>query len=321
MNSICIFAHFNKNNSLEDYVINYLKTMRNLVDEIIFISTSDLTSDKKNLLNQIVNKIIIKENKGYDFGSWREGLLLIKNNYNKLPKEIILCNDSCYISKKLLTKAILNMRGNRRLDFWGITKNHSVKTHIQSYFMAFNSKPLRDKNLWNLINNWEHQYKKTEYIGRYEIGLTDFFVKNKYNIGCYINISRIRVTLFFAKNTFKLIIDFLKKVIRVYFYRFLKKYNSNKVIKGQTNLRKEYFHSRHVERLIGIFNIFWAPFNLTITHLDLNDQIKINLPVLKVSKVENILKKDSLKDLKKICTKNGFNFRNIINHQKNLKII
>ena len=122
MKSICIFAHFNKNNNLEEYVIDYLNAIKELVDEIIFVSTSDIKPYKINLLNTLVNKIIIKDNKGYDFGSWKEGLIFIKNNYENLPKEIILCNDSCYISKKLVRKAFHKMRNNKMLDFWGITK-------------------------------------------------------------------------------------------------------------------------------------------------------------------------------------------------------
>ena len=63
MNSICIFAHFNKNNSLEEYVIDYLKTIKELVDEVIFISTSELDKNKIILLNKIFLKIFIQENK------------------------------------------------------------------------------------------------------------------------------------------------------------------------------------------------------------------------------------------------------------------
>ena len=65
MGSICIFAHFNKNNSLEECVekLDYLETIKELVDEVIFISTSDIDKDKRSLLKKIVSKIIIKDNK------------------------------------------------------------------------------------------------------------------------------------------------------------------------------------------------------------------------------------------------------------------
>ena len=82
MNSICIFAHFNKSNNLEEYVFDYLKTMKDLVDQIIFVSSSQIEAENINLLNKIIDKIIIKENVGYDFGSWKEGLLFIKKNLN-----------------------------------------------------------------------------------------------------------------------------------------------------------------------------------------------------------------------------------------------
>ncbi len=56
MLKICSFAHFFKNKSLEDNVINYLKTIKELVEEIFFISTSQIDSNKF-LKNNIVSKI------------------------------------------------------------------------------------------------------------------------------------------------------------------------------------------------------------------------------------------------------------------------
>ena len=37
---IFIYVHFNKNNSLEDNVIDYLKTIKELVEEIFFIMSN-----------------------------------------------------------------------------------------------------------------------------------------------------------------------------------------------------------------------------------------------------------------------------------------
>ena len=52
----CIFAHFNKDNSLEANVIDYLKKIKVLIGEIFFILTSGI--DKKNLLyKNIFSKI------------------------------------------------------------------------------------------------------------------------------------------------------------------------------------------------------------------------------------------------------------------------
>ena len=56
MLKFCSFAHFFKKKSLEDNVINYLKTIKELVEEIFFISTSQIDSNKF-LKNNIVSKI------------------------------------------------------------------------------------------------------------------------------------------------------------------------------------------------------------------------------------------------------------------------
>ena len=53
---IFIYVHFNKNNSFEDNVIDYLKTIKELVEEIFFMSTSEIDTDKF-LHNNIVSKI------------------------------------------------------------------------------------------------------------------------------------------------------------------------------------------------------------------------------------------------------------------------
>ena len=316
MKSICIFAHFNKNNYLEEYVIDYLKTIKELVDEVIFISTSDLDKDKKFILNKIVSKIIIKENEGYDFGSWKEGLLFIKNNYLYLPNEIILCNDSCYISKKLGKKAIYSMRKYKTLDFWGITMNYTVSKHIQSFFIVLNSRPLKDKKFWDKVISWENQNLKADYID-YEIDLTQFLLKENYKMATYINISKFNIFFLYAKTQLNSLISFLHKLNS---YFDIKKSKKEKVfIENISRFKINQVKNKNKRSFIGsIYKFFLHSLNVTITHLNIKDLIKIKLPFLKVNKVQEILKKEDLSKLKILCSKNGFNLNHIIMHQKNI---
>ena len=56
MLTIYIFAHFNKNNFLEDNLIDYLKTIKELVQEVFFISKSEIDTEKllqKNIFSKI----------------------------------------------------------------------------------------------------------------------------------------------------------------------------------------------------------------------------------------------------------------------------
>ena len=319
MGSICIFAHFNKNNSLEEYVIDYLETIKELVDEVIFISTSDIDKDKRSLLKKIVNKIIIKENEGYDFGSWKEGLIFIKNNYENLPKEIILCNDSCYISKNRFKKAISSMRINKKLDFWGITRNYSFGLHVQTYFISLNSRPLNDNQFWDLVNSWKHQDRKINYILKYEIGLSRFLINQKYKMGSYINVSLIKLSILSIKYKIIFINEYLRNAIK---YILMKNFAKNKKNKNSEKIKKLkanlFLKKRSFKDIIKGLNIFLDPLNSNLTHLDLSDTIKINSPFLKVSRVQEILEKESLNKLELFCKRKDFNYKNIMEHQKNI---
>jgi len=307
MKGICIFAHFNKNNNLENYVIDYLNAIKELVDEVIFVSTSKIDTDKKIILNKIVSKIIIRENKGYDFGSWKEGLLFIKNNYINLPNEIILCNDSCYISEKLVKKAICSMRKYQKLDFWGITMNYTVYKHIQSFFIVLNSRPLKDKKFWNKVISWGNQNLKADYID-YEIDLTQFLLKENYKMATYINISKFNILVLYFKNQLNSLISHFQK---------LKK--KKVFIENSARFKTNQVKNKNKRSFIGsIYKFFLHSLNLTITHLDIKDLIKIKLPFLKVNKVQEILQKEDLSKLEILCTKNGFNLNHIIMHQKNI---
>ena len=323
MKSICIFAHFNKNNNLEDYVIDYLNTIKELVDEVIFVSTSEIDKEKKILLSNIVSEIIIKENQGYDFGSWKEGLLFVKNNYINLPNEIILCNDSCYIAKNSLKQAISSMRYNKKLDFWGITRNYSFGLHIQSYFISLNSRPINDKKFWDLVDSWEHENRKLNYILKYEIGLSKFLINQKYKMGSYIKLSFTRLSILSLKYKIIFINQYLRNAIKYLLAKILinnKNNENNKNLEKIEKLKPNLFlKKRDFQDIIKVFNIFLLqPFNANLLYLDFKDAMKIDSPFLKVSKVKDIIEKEGFNNLKRLCIKKGFNYKHIFEHQNNI---
>ena len=318
MKSICIFAHFNKNNNLENYVIEYLNAIIELVDEVIFVSSSKIDKDKKIILKNIVSKIIIKENLGYDFGSWKEGLFFIKNNYLNLPNEIILCNDSCYISRNSIKKAICSMR-NKKLDFWGITRNYTFGLHIPTYFISLNSGPINNKKFWDFVYSWEHKNRKINYILNYEIGLSKLLMNEKYKMGSYIKLSLIQLSILSLKYKLIFINQYLRNAIQ---YLFMKNLINNKQSKKVEKIKKLktnlFLKKRGFKDIIRILDIFLDPLNVNLAYLDLRDTLKINSPFLKVSSVKEIIEKEGLNKLETLCINNGFNYNHIIEHQKNI---
>ena len=91
--------------------------------------------------------------------------------------------------------------------------------------------------------------------------------------------------------------------------------NLEKVEKLKTNL---FLKKRGFQDIIRVLNIFLDPLNVNLVFLDLRDTIKIDSPFLKVSRVKEILEKEGFNKLKILCIKKGFNYKHILEHQKNI---
>ena len=106
------------------------------------------------------------------------------------------------------------MRNNKKLDFWGITRNYSFGLHVQTYFISLNSRPLNDNQFWDLVNSWKHQDRKINYILKYEIGLSRFLINQKYKMGSYINLSLIKLSILSIKYKLIFINEYLRNAIK-----------------------------------------------------------------------------------------------------------
>ncbi len=181
--NLCVFSHYDPDNIIDPYVINYLAALYACDCDIIFISTcAHLNDTERNKIKAICKKIIIKKNRGLDFGAYKLGI----ENEEHIDKyeKIIFANDSVYGPLFDLNKIIL-YGDKHNLDMWGATDSYMIKYHIQSYFVVFSkslfSNPLF-KKFWNKVYNLG---LKNNIIVRYEIGMSQFFLKNGFKLGAY----------------------------------------------------------------------------------------------------------------------------------------
>ena len=57
MNRVCIFAHYDKDNIIDDYVIYYLNALKKDFNKIIFVSDSDLPKEQTEKLSSICDYV------------------------------------------------------------------------------------------------------------------------------------------------------------------------------------------------------------------------------------------------------------------------
>ncbi|MEN3033342.1 rhamnan synthesis F family protein, partial [Chromobacterium amazonense] len=99
----------------------------------VLVSTR-LASDQAVGLDERIT-VIVRENVGYDFYSFRTGVLAVEALY--AYDELIIANDSVLvIDPEGLDRAFTKMQGVE-CGAWSMTESQQVSRHLQSYFMVF----------------------------------------------------------------------------------------------------------------------------------------------------------------------------------------
>ncbi|WP_136660988.1 rhamnan synthesis F family protein [Nitratireductor sp. XY-223] len=175
-----VFAHFSKTDSLSPGVLRAIETYARHVDVIAFVSTSTLPTDAHDSLSRVCKQIIVRNNIGYDFMSWKIGLEAIRP-YDHF-QEIILTNDSIIGPLADPTSLFERLSADPR-DICGLTLSWEFGRHIQSYFVRYKSGPLRSRAFDAFWNDIAPNSEKQEIIQRYEVALTAFMEKHGHTVG------------------------------------------------------------------------------------------------------------------------------------------
>lgn len=184
---ICIFAHYDINGAVHEYVYFFIKSLIKAGCDIIFVSTSENLSDGEiDKLQNYCKLIIVRKNIGYDFGSWKTGISEIENI--EVYDNLILTNDSIFGPLFDLKDIFRSMTS---YDFWGITESNAPKYHIQSYFMVFNSKLINSKYFNEFWYNYKYHSEYQVIVKKYEIGLSSFLQKHHFKIGSFCNYNSV----------------------------------------------------------------------------------------------------------------------------------
>lgn len=73
MKSLTVFAHYDKNLLVDDYVICYLKELKRFTHFIVFVSDCDLPETEQKKLHGLADVLIVGRHGEYDFGSYKRG--------------------------------------------------------------------------------------------------------------------------------------------------------------------------------------------------------------------------------------------------------
>lgn len=171
MKRLCIYAHYDRQQKIQDYVVFQLKAYADFFDHIVFVSTS-CSVDELQKIKPYSDSQILRGNQGYDFQSWKTGLATVPEptTYD----EMIWTNDSVY-GPLFPLKNMFESMVEKQCDFWSATKSFELSPHLQSYFMVFKRKMFDTEAFEDWCSSLHPLESKKDYVTKIEIPMTAHF--------------------------------------------------------------------------------------------------------------------------------------------------
>lgn len=192
MKRLLLYVHFNKFGELSSHVEYQLTQLRPLFSKIIFISNSGLSEQDEAKLRQavLVDQILRRENIGFDFAAWRDGMSHVGFEELKHFDSVTLMNDTCFGPLWDMGEVYNRFESNPEVDFWGMTNfraNKQFKEHIQSYYLSFSQRVVQSKafqDFWIGVQNFTNVQ---DVIDHYETQVTTNLVDAGYRYQTVFN--------------------------------------------------------------------------------------------------------------------------------------
>ena len=195
-----IFAAYSADSTVSDYVISYLKALKEITPNIIFITDNPIKKSTINKLKPYVTYLEAKRHGEYDWGSYKRGFdWLIKHHFH--GDYLLLTNDSVLLIAKDLKPIVAS---NPDKDILGITANTDGTYHLQSYFLRLSKNLYTHPAFQAYLNNVKHEKDGLTVAYRYEVPFTQYFESLGFTHTAYIDYSTLGYLPLNDKNCYPL---------------------------------------------------------------------------------------------------------------------
>lgn len=212
MKRLAIFAFYNEKGLINDYVVTYLKYLKEVSDNIIFVADNEPNVKELSKIYPLVSHIESYHHGEYDFGSYKIGFRYAKEHYLLDDvDEIILCNDSCFCVDSL--KPAFDKMSTKPCDFWSMTASNEYEPHLQSFFLVVKKKLFDSEVFCTYLDNVKHLDSFLEIVNTYEIPLKMTFEKECFKSASYIKAPKKNNPTFFPIKCMKVRMPLIKRKI------------------------------------------------------------------------------------------------------------
>lgn len=196
MNRLLLYVHFNKYNQFSEHVCYQLTQLRQLFSKVVFISNSQLDKSVAEQLKNdgLIDQFIQRQNQGYDFAAWHEGMSNIGFDNLTNYDSITAMNDTCFGPLWDMTPYFEKYEADDSVDFWGMTNHRAIDAghifideHLQSYFMSYKKCLIESSTFQDFWKNVESYKDVQKVIDNYETKYTKIFREAGFNYQAVLN--------------------------------------------------------------------------------------------------------------------------------------
>lgn len=191
MKRLLLYVHYNKYDELSGHVLYQLEQLRPLFSKLIVISNSQLTESATLTLKELgIDEVIQRENLGFDFAAWRDGMAHVGFEHLTDFDSVTLMNDTCFGPLWDITDIVEEFEKRPNVDFWGMTNFRKTKyfdEHLQSYFMFFKKHVVASEafqKFWTSIKTFTDVQ---DVIDNYETRVTSVLLEVGYRYDAVFN--------------------------------------------------------------------------------------------------------------------------------------
>lgn len=167
-----VIAHYDPDGHVPLDLLNIISALKKRSEEIVFVSTN--IKKESALIVKKMCTLIIRENFGYDFWSYKVGIESITNK--KSLDSIFVINSSViyFDPDGLINKFFEDSPDCPTL--YGLTESYQIEQHVQSFWIEFCSNELINSKAFDVW--WSELLpisEQIEVIKKYEIGMSTYF--------------------------------------------------------------------------------------------------------------------------------------------------
>lgn len=166
---VCLFVAHAPYGQLADFTADYLQDLRRSgFCVVVCLAVNDINAAVGCGWSKNADAVLLRENRGYDFGAWADVLRLLPQLWT--VQRLLFANDSVVGPFQPLTKIVARIR-DEDAGFFALTDCTLFQYHAQSFFFGWAGRNLSSAPLRAFWNDVENLANKADVIQKYEIPL------------------------------------------------------------------------------------------------------------------------------------------------------